>query len=82
MWKAARTLAVTLNGNVIESGELWAMAGGAAEVVRWLCADLGRHGVLLAPGDLVLTGTPLGLRPVRPGDRVAVSVDGCELVKS
>jgi 2-keto-4-pentenoate hydratase len=81
-WEAARILTVTLNGNAIESGELWAMAGGAVEAVRWLRTNLGRHGVSLAPGDLVLTGTPLGLHPVRPGDRVAVSVDGCELVES
>jgi 2-keto-4-pentenoate hydratase/2-oxohepta-3-ene-1,7-dioic acid hydratase in catechol pathway len=69
-----------VNGSAIDSGELWAMAGGAVEAVRWLREDLKRHGTLLAPGDLVLTGTPLGLHAVRPGDRVTVSVDGRELV--
>ena len=29
----------------------------------------------LSPGDIVLTGTPLGLYPVRGGDRVTVLVD-------
>jgi 2-keto-4-pentenoate hydratase len=79
-WQAARTMTITVNGSAIDSGELWAMAGGAAEAVRWLQEDLNRHGVLLTPGDLVLTGTPLGLHVVRPGDRVAVFVDGRELV--
>jgi 2-keto-4-pentenoate hydratase len=79
-WQAARTMTIRVNGSAIDSGELWAMAGGAVEAVRWLREDLKRHGTLLVPGDLVLTGTPLGLHPVRPGDRVTVSVDGRELV--
>ena len=79
-WARARALAVVVNGIEIDSGELWAMPGGAAEAVRWLREDLGQQGVSLAPGDLVLTGTPLGLHAVLPGDRVAVSVDGRELV--
>jgi 2-keto-4-pentenoate hydratase len=78
---AARALTVIGNGSAIDSGELWAMAGGAVEAVRWLRRDLGRHGLSLAPGDLVLTGTPLGLHPVRSGDRVAVLVDGRALVE-
>jgi 2-keto-4-pentenoate hydratase len=80
-WQAARTMTITVNGSAIDSGELWAMPGGAVDAVRWLEENLKRHGsTLLVPGDLVLTGTPLGLHAVRPGDRVAVSVDGRELV--
>jgi 2-keto-4-pentenoate hydratase len=79
-WQAARTMTITVNGSAIDSGELWAMPGGAVEAVRWLEENLKRHGTLLVSGDLVLTGTPLGLHAVRPGDRVAVSVDGRELV--
>jgi 2-keto-4-pentenoate hydratase len=79
-WGTARALTVAINANPIDSGDLWAMAGGADEAVDWLRDDLGRHGVSLAPGDLVLTGTPLGLHPVQPGQRVSVSVDGRELV--
>jgi 2-keto-4-pentenoate hydratase len=79
-WEAARALTVVVNGKAVDSGELWAMAGGAVEAVDWLREDLRRHGLSLSPDDLVLTGTPLGLHPVRPGDRVTVSVDGCDLV--
>ena len=79
-WETARTLKVSIDGAVVDAGDLWAMQGGAAEAVHWLREGLGRHGVSLAPGDLVLTGTPLGLHPVRPGQRVSVSVDNRELV--
>jgi 2-keto-4-pentenoate hydratase/2-oxohepta-3-ene-1,7-dioic acid hydratase in catechol pathway len=30
----------------------------------------------LQPGDLILTGTPAGVGPLRPGDRVEVTVEG------
>jgi 2-keto-4-pentenoate hydratase/2-oxohepta-3-ene-1,7-dioic acid hydratase in catechol pathway len=30
----------------------------------------------LEPGDLVLTGTPSGVGPLKPGDRVEVSIAG------
>jgi 2-keto-4-pentenoate hydratase len=79
-WQASRTLTVAVNGKAIDSGALWAMAGGAVEAVDWLRNDLRRHSLSLSPGDLVLTGTPLGLHPVRPGDKVTVSVDGRDLV--
>lgn len=40
-----------------------------------LFEDLTRH-LALAPGDIVLTGTPWHSRPVFPGDTVEVEVDG------
>ena len=30
----------------------------------------------LEPGDVVLTGTTLGIGPMRPGDRVSVEIGG------
>ncbi len=38
-------------------------------------ADLARL-ITLEPGDVLLTGTPANSRPVEPGDRVTVEVDG------
>jgi 2-keto-4-pentenoate hydratase/2-oxohepta-3-ene-1,7-dioic acid hydratase in catechol pathway len=32
----------------------------------------------LLPGDVILTGTPDGVGPLRPGDRVVVSITGLE----
>jgi 2-keto-4-pentenoate hydratase/2-oxohepta-3-ene-1,7-dioic acid hydratase in catechol pathway len=30
----------------------------------------------LNPGDLITTGTPSGVGPLRPGDRVTITVEG------
>jgi 5-oxopent-3-ene-1,2,5-tricarboxylate decarboxylase / 2-hydroxyhepta-2,4-diene-1,7-dioate isomerase len=43
--------------------------------LSYLIADLSRL-VTLEPGDIVLTGTPSGSRPVEPGDVVEVELDG------
>jgi 5-oxopent-3-ene-1,2,5-tricarboxylate decarboxylase/2-hydroxyhepta-2,4-diene-1,7-dioate isomerase len=38
-------------------------------------ADLART-ITLVPGDVILSGTPAGSRPVQPGDSVTVEVEG------
>lgn len=43
--------------------------------VRELVAMLSRS-VMLMPGDLIFTGTPVGVRPLQPGDVVQASVAG------
>ncbi len=52
---------------------------GNTDEMEWspdyLVADLSRTHTLL-PGDLVFTGTPAGSRPVSPGDRVTIEVEG------
>lgn len=80
-WASARTLSISINGVRVETGALWAMAGGAPEALEWLRGDLRRFGETLKPGDLVLTGTPLGLHPVQGGDHVVVSIDGKDCVE-
>lgn len=80
-WPTNGELTLNINDRVIEAGALWPMEGGAVASVDWLAKDLARHGKTLLPGDIVLTGTPLGLYPVSPGDHVAVAVDGQVLVK-
>jgi 2-keto-4-pentenoate hydratase len=69
-------LSVRINGEQIAFGELWPMPGGAEASLDWLCGHLAEFGHRLHPGQIVLAGTPLGLYPVRPGDRVTVLVDG------
>jgi len=32
--------------------------------------------ITLEPGDLILTGTPSGVGPLAPGDRVEISIPG------
>ena len=66
--KEIRTL---VNGAVRQSGSTSEMEWD----MHYLVADLART-ITLLPGDLILTGTPAGSRPVEPGDVVTVSVEG------
>ncbi len=55
-----------------------AQVGNTSEMVwnmNYLVADLART-ITLLPGDMILTGTPAGSRPVEPGDVVTVEVEG------
>lgn len=74
-WSAAATMTIRVNGRSIDSGPLWAFGGGAAAALAWLESSLAEEGLSLDPGDLVLTGTCLGLHPLRPGDTVEVAID-------
>jgi 5-oxopent-3-ene-1,2,5-tricarboxylate decarboxylase/2-hydroxyhepta-2,4-diene-1,7-dioate isomerase len=59
-----------VNGAKVQEAAVSEMVWGIDE----LFADLTRH-LTLAPGDVVLTGTPWHSRPVFPGDVVEVEVD-------
>src|SRR5712692_159940 len=60
-----------VNGTVVQDGRtdemIWDM--------DYLVADIART-ITLAPGDVILSGTPANSRPVQPGDVVEVEVDG------
>lgn len=49
--------------------------------MHYLVADLSRT-ITLLPGDLVFSGTPANSRPVEPGDRVRVEVEGLGALES
>ncbi len=66
-----RRIRTLVNGEVRQDGNTDEMQWDP----HYLVADLSRTHTLL-PGDLVFTGTPAGSRPVAPGDRVAVEVEG------
>jgi 2-keto-4-pentenoate hydratase/2-oxohepta-3-ene-1,7-dioic acid hydratase in catechol pathway len=65
-------LAITLdvNGERRQEGNTSQMRHGVAELVahvsRWMTLDRG---------DLLFTGTPAGVSPIRPGDRVRASIE-------
>ena len=70
----AGVLSVRVNGHLVASGELWAMAAAP----RLPCNGSGQLAATqadLAPGDIVLTGTSLGRYPVSKEDRVEVLID-------
>lgn len=52
-----------VNGELRQEGDLGQMIWSVEEIV----AELSRYDRLL-PGDLIFTGTPAGVGPVRPGD--------------
>ena len=36
----------------------------------------------LNPGDLIITGTPAGIGPMKPGDEIEVRIEGSEALKT
>ncbi len=67
----ARTIDVRVNGELRQHGSTADMIFPPAEVVRFIAGVM-----TLLPGDVVLTGTPEGVGPLRAGDVVSVSIEG------
>ena len=65
---AIRTL---VNGAVVQSGTTADMVHSVAAMIAYVSAF-----VTLMPGDVLLTGTPKGISPIHPGDRVRIEVEG------
>jgi 2-keto-4-pentenoate hydratase/2-oxohepta-3-ene-1,7-dioic acid hydratase in catechol pathway len=75
---ASRRLTTRLNGALMQSAALSEMIYPIEEIVAYVSAFTP-----LAPGDVILTGTPSGVgfkreppRYLRPGDIVSVEIDG------
>ena len=68
---AAGAIALSVNGEEHQRGDLNEMIWNVPEIV----AQLSRQYMLRA-GDLILTGTPAGVGPVLPGDRIDAAIDG------
>lgn len=49
--------------------------------MHYLVADIART-ITLVPGDILLSGTPANSRPVQPGDKVEVEVEGLGLLSN
>lgn len=69
-------LRVEVDGRVVDAGPMTGVPGGPSGSLRWLRGHLAERGLVLRPGHLVLTGTPLGLIPLRPGSHVRVEAAG------
>ena len=74
-------LSVQIGDRCVGSGEPWPLPGGAAASVAWLRRHLSEFGLALTPGQIVLSGTSLGLYPVVPGDTVIVCFDDVPAVR-
>jgi fumarylpyruvate hydrolase len=64
------TIRLEVNGELRQSGNTAQMLRTSAELVaeasRWLTLD---------PGDLIFTGTPAGVGPLAPGDRLEATLE-------
>ena len=60
-----------LNGELRQDGNTRDLIFSIDYLLRYITAAM-----TLFPGDLILTGTPAGVAPMQPGDRVAVTVEG------
>ena len=64
------TLTTRLDGEVVQDGH----TGDMVHAVGALVSHASKAFTLL-PGDVILTGTPAGVGPVRPGQRVEVEIE-------
>ncbi|NLI75203.1 MAG: fumarylacetoacetate hydrolase family protein [Candidatus Riflebacteria bacterium] len=69
-WLEAR-LETRLNGKTVQSDQLTSLIFPVPELI----AHISRA-MTLEPGDVILTGTPAGVGPLVPGDRVEVRAEG------
>ncbi len=72
----AGAITLTVNGEVRQSGDLSQMIWPVSDAI----AFLSRY-VTLLPGDLIMTGTPAGVGPVQPGDRLVGTCAGVGTVE-
>jgi len=60
-----------LNGKLVQSGNTRNMIFNVAFLLRYISRIM-----TLEPGDVIATGTPAGVGPMQPGDRVEVQIEG------
>lgn len=66
-----QAITLLLNGEPVQRSHLSEMVWSVPEIIAHLSTLY--H---LRPGDLIYTGTPAGVGPVRPGDRLHGEIDG------
>ncbi len=60
-----------LDGEVVQDGRTSQMVFDVPEIVAYVSSAF-----TLLPGDVILTGTPAGVGPMAPGQRVEVEIEG------
>lgn len=64
------------NGEIVATGAGAAALGAPANAVAWLANTLGRLGVSLEAGEIILSGSLAAMVPVRAGDHLSVTIGG------
>jgi fumarylpyruvate hydrolase len=73
---ATGSITLAIDGNVRQRGDLKDMIWSVAEIIAALSSY-----VELAPGDLIFTGTPAGVGPIRRGETVRGMITGTEPIE-
>ena len=73
---ASGAISLSIDGQVRQSGDLRDMIWSVAEII----AALSTY-VELAPGDLIFTGTPAGVGPIKRGESVRGVIAGIEPIE-
>lgn len=69
-------MVVEKNGVIISTGAGAAALGSPVNCVTWLANTLGKFGISLKAGELILSGSLVPLEPVQAGDFMSVSIGG------
>ncbi|RUM96607.1 FAA hydrolase family protein [Pseudaminobacter arsenicus] len=69
--RLAGAISLSLNGAERQRGDLAQMIWNPPEIISNLSASYR-----LEPGDLIMTGTPAGVGPLVPGDKLTASIEG------
>ena len=64
------SISCLVNDEIRQQGNTADMVFGVAELLAFISRVM-----TLLPGDVILTGTPAGIGPVRPGDRMSVEIE-------
>jgi len=64
------------NGEIVATGAGAAALGAPANAVAWLANTLGRLGVSLETGEIILSGSLAAMVPVRAGEHLSVTIGG------
>lgn len=62
---------LNLNGNTVQNGNTKDMIFSFDDIIAYVSAF-----ITLKTGDLIFTGTPAGVGPVKQGDRLTASIEG------
>ncbi|NKQ12841.1 2-oxopent-4-enoate hydratase [Pseudomonas sp. SST3] len=69
-------MVVEKNGSIISTGAGAAALGSPVNCVAWLANTLGRFGISLKAGEVILSGSLVPLEPVKAGDFMRVDIGG------
>ena len=74
---SALKLETRLNGKTVQSSRTSRFMTKIPEMLAFITASM-----TLEPGDVVTTGTPSGIGPMKPGDTVEVEIEGVGILRN